>query len=150
MKLKEITVDKKHCLPLLLTADPCEVMINRYLDDGRLFVIEELGETVCVAVVIELENDAWELKNLATGARHQGKGYGTQMVKLLFEQLRGICTRMIVGTAENGKGFYERLGFVYVYTKKNFFTENYPTPIFDNGVQCVDMLYLEKNLMLPH
>ena len=144
MKLKEIKAGKRDYLPLLLLADPYEAMINKYLDDGRLFVIEEHGETVCVAVVIELENDVWELKNLATEPRHQGKGYGSQMVKLLFEQLRGVCKRMRVGTAENGKGFYERLGFVYAYTQKKFFTDNYPAPIFDEGVQCVDMLYLEK------
>ena len=143
--LKEIISDKRDYLPLLLLADPCEVMINRYLDDGRLFVIEEHGETVCVAVVLELDKYVWELKNLATEPRHQGKGYGSQMVELLFEQLRGVCKRMLVGTAENGKGFYQRLGFVYAYTQKNFFTDNYPEPIFDDGVQCVDMLYLEKH-----
>ena len=143
--LKEINAGKRDYLPLLLLADPCEAMINKYLDDGRLFVIEENGETVCVAVVIEVENDVWELKNLATEPRHQGKGYGSQMVKLLFEQLRGVCKRMLVGTAENGIGFYQRLGFVYAYTMKNFFIDNYPEPIFDEGGQCVDLIYLEKH-----
>lgn len=30
---------------------------------------------------------------------------------------------------------------------KNFFTDNYDHPIFECGVQLIDMVYLEKNLL---
>lgn len=36
-------------------------------------------------------------------------------------------------------GYYERYGFVQDHVVKNFFTDNYPEPIIDNGKPCVDM-----------
>ena len=47
-----------------------------------------------------------------------------------------------VGTSESGVGYYERYGFVRDHVVKNFFTNNYPEPIIDNGIPCVDMTYL--------
>ena len=29
---------------------------------------------------------------------------------------------------------------------KNFFINNYDEEIFDNGIQCIDMIYLEKKI----
>ena len=34
-----ITTDKKQYLPLLLLADPCEAMIDRYLEAGDMHVL---------------------------------------------------------------------------------------------------------------
>ena len=47
-----------------------------------------------------------------------------------------------MGTSESGVGYYERYGFVRDHVVKNFFTNNYPEPIIDNGIPCVDMTYL--------
>ena len=38
--------------------------------------------------------------------------------------------------------FYERCGFRRSHVLKNFFVENYPQPIFEDGVPCTDMIYL--------
>ena len=51
-------------------------------------------------------------------------------------------SRLWVGTSESGVGYYERYGFVRDHVVKNFFTNNYPEPIIDNGIPCVDMTYL--------
>lgn len=38
------------------------------------------------------------------------------------------------------------LWFLEVPRIKNFFTDNYDHPMFDDGVQLVDMVYLKKDL----
>ena len=42
--------------------------------------------------------------------------------------------------------FYERCGFERSHVVEGFFTENYDHPIFEGGVQLVDMVYLRKRL----
>ena len=42
--------------------------------------------------------------------------------------------------------FYEKCGFKRHHVVKDFFTRNYDHPIFEAGVQLVDMIYLQKPL----
>ena len=65
MQIEEIVTDKKNYLNLLLLADPQEDMIDRYLDDGRMFVLYD-DALKCAAVVTELNEQECELKNIAT------------------------------------------------------------------------------------
>ena len=49
MQLQIIEQEKKRFLPLLLLADPEEAMIDRYLEEGTLFVLsEEQREKMCI------------------------------------------------------------------------------------------------------
>ena len=43
-------------------------------------------------------------------------------------------------------GFYEKCGFVRSHKVQNFFTDNYDHPIYEGGVQLVDMVYLQRRL----
>lgn len=55
---------------------------------------------------------------------------------------------MIVGTANSSIGnlaFYQKVGFRITEVKKDFFSK-YPEPIFENGIQALDMIMFEKNL----
>ena len=42
--------------------------------------------------------------------------------------------------------FYEKCGFVRSHIIPNFFTDNYDHPIYEDGVQLVDMVYLQRQL----
>ncbi|WP_218958869.1 GNAT family N-acetyltransferase [Eggerthella guodeyinii] len=98
-RIVEVTADKKRYLDLLLLADEQEDMIDRYLDDGRLFVLDDDG-TKCVAVVVALSAEEFELKNIATYPQHQGKGYGRAMVEYLCDRYLGAFETMYVGTGD--------------------------------------------------
>ncbi|MEE1455791.1 MAG: GNAT family N-acetyltransferase, partial [Oscillospiraceae bacterium] len=41
---------------------------------------------------------------------------------------------------------YEKCGFVRSHIIPNFFTDNYDHPIYEDGVQLVDMVYLQRQL----
>ena len=74
MMIKEITENKKEYLNLLLLADEQEDMIDRYLDRGRMYVLEDNG-VKCECVVTDEGNGILEIKNIATEPEFQGKGY---------------------------------------------------------------------------
>jgi aminoglycoside 6'-N-acetyltransferase I len=41
---------------------------------------------------------------------------------------------------------YQKEGFEMSSIKKNFFVDNYPAPILENGILCKHMIMLEKEL----
>ena len=55
---------------------------------------------------------------------------------------------MQVGTSDSPLTipFYEKCGFIRHHIIKNFFTDNYDHPIFECGVQLVDMIYQQRKL----
>ena len=55
---------------------------------------------------------------------------------------------MLVGTGDIPWiiEFYQKNGFRFSHRIKNFFTDNYDHPMFEDGIQLVDMVYLSKEL----
>ncbi len=54
-----------------------------------------------------------------------------------------------VGTANSSIGqlaFYQKCGFRITGVDKDFFVRHYPEEIFENGIQCRDMVRLSQNL----
>jgi len=145
-QIRIVTENKKEYLPLLLEADPCEAMIDRYLEQGELAVLEEENKTIAAAVVVRLDDRRCELKNIAVVPEMQRKGCGTEFLRRLMERWSCRAEQMMVGTTVPTAPFYRSLGFRDSHVVKNFFTENYPEPIFEGDVPCVDLYYLKKNL----
>lgn len=146
MEFKEIVSDKKEFLELLRLADEQEDMIDRYLDNGHMFVLYD-DDLKCEAVVTELNSLECELKNIATMPNEQSKGYGKAMIQFLFDEFLSRYQTMYVGTGDvpGILNFYKSCGFRESHRVKNFFTDNYDEPIIDQGVQLIDMVYLRAD-----
>ena len=69
MKIWEIKENKKQFLSLLLLADEQENMIDRYLNKGRMYVLDDNG-IKCECVVTNEGNGVLELKNIATAPEY--------------------------------------------------------------------------------
>ncbi|MEG0384584.1 MAG: GNAT family N-acetyltransferase [Solibacillus sp.] len=147
MEIKQIIENKKQFLELLLLADEQESMIDRYLDRGEMFVLEEDG-VKAVCVVTDEGDGHFEIKNLATDPLYQRKGYGRKMIQAMFAQYQHKGHTMLVGTGDSPLTipFYESCGFVISHQIENFFIENYDYPIFEDGKQLKDIIVLKKNL----
>lgn len=145
MKITEITENKKQYLNLLLLADEQEDMIDRYLTRGRMFILTD-GIVKAECVVTDEGEGVLEIKNIATHPRYQRKGYSRALIDFIIKEFAGHYKTLRVGTGESPLTlpFYEKCGFVRAFTVKNFFTDNYDHPIFECGVQLVDMIYLER------
>jgi len=99
MIVEEVSANKKDYIDLLLLADEQENMIDRYLDAGRMFKLCDNG-VKSISVVVELNGNECELKNLATYPSEQRKGYGRAMVAFLFNEFLGKYKTMYVGTGD--------------------------------------------------
>ena len=102
--------------------------------------------TVCVVVAIDKET--CEFKNIATYKKYQGKGYAKALIKFVSDYYKNNYKTMLVGTGEAPTilSFYESCGFEQSHFIKNFFTDNYDHPMFEDGIQLIDMVYLKKKL----
>ena len=147
MKIVEVTENKKAYLDLLLLADEQEDMIDRYLDRGRMFVLEDDG-VQCECVVTDEGNGVLEIKNIATVPACQGKGYAKALIDFLVRTFQGQYSILQAGTGDSPLTlpFYEKCGFVLSHVVPHFFTDHYDHPIFEGGVQLVDMVYLQRTL----
>ena len=145
MNIKEIKEDKKQYLDLLLLADEQENMIDRYLDKGTMYILEDNG-VKAECVVLDVGDGVLEIKNIATVPQFQGKGYGKALIEFIVKKYRGKYSILQVGTGDSPSTipFYEKCGFVRSHIVENFFIDNYDQPIYDNGVQLTDMVYLRK------
>ena len=147
MQIRKVTESKKKYLDLLLLADEQEDMVDRYLDRGTMYVLEDGG--VKAECVLTDEGDGiLEIRNLAVDPAHQGMGYGRALIDFAADTYAGSHSILQVGTGDSPATvpFYERCGFVRSHIVPGFFTENYDHPILEAGVQLVDMVYLRKTL----
>ncbi len=147
MEIREVRDHKKQYLSLLLLADEQEDMIGRYLDRGTMYVLED-GEVRGECVVTDEGDGILEIKNIAVRPQDQGKGYGRALVDSLAARYKGRFTVMQAGTGDSPSTvpFYEKCGFVRSHRIRNFFTDHYDHPIYENGVLLTDMIYLKRRI----
>lgn len=142
-----LTENKKQHLDLLLLADESESMIDRYLERGELFILDDNG-VKAICVVTDEGNGVCELKNIAVTPESQRQGYGKRLIKYLLFYYSGNYNQMIAGTGDvpSSVGFYKSCGFEYSHRIENFFTDNYVHQMIEDGVLLKDMIYLKQEL----
>lgn len=147
MRIVEVKENKKQYLDLLLLADEQEDMVDRYIDKGTMYVLDDSG-VKCECVITDESTGIIEIKNIATVPEHQGKGYAKALIDFLVKEYGGKYSILQVGTGDSPLTipFYEKCGFTRSHRIPNFFTDNYDHPIYECGVQLVDMVYLQRSL----
>ena len=147
MKIREVNDNKKQFVSLLLLADEQENMVERYLEKGTMYVLED-NDVRAECVVTDEGNGILEIKNIAVVPEYQGKGYGKMLLDFLVRKYTGSYSILQVGTGDSPLmiPFYEKCGFVRSHIVPRFFTDNYDHPIYEGGIQLVDMVYLQKHL----
>ena len=147
MEIQKVNENKKQFLSLLLLADEQEDMVDRYLEKGTMYVLDDCG--VKAECVVTNEGDGiLEIKNIAVMPEHQKAGYGRALIDFLVRKYRGRYSILQVGTGGSPLTipFYEKCGFVRSHQIANFFPDNYDHPIYEYGVQLIDMIYLQRHL----
>lgn len=145
-KIYEVS-DKRKYMRLLLIADEQQDMVERYLDESRMFVLDDGGIkgeiTVCDA-----EGGILEIKNLAVEPQFKRLGYGRKLIDFIAEKFKNQFSELQVGTGDSPLTlpFYEKCGFEKSHVIKNFFKDNYDHAIVEGGVVLSDMVYLKKKL----
>jgi len=144
---------KKGELPpcdLLKLADPSSLMIDSYLPKSWIYLAELEKEIIGVYVLFPISDLKVEIKNIAVKPEFQGMGLGKLMLGHAEVTARSMnCKTIRVATANSSIAplhLYLSQGFLLKEIIPDFFIENYEKPIFENGVQCRDLMVLEKNL----
>ena len=135
---------------LLLDADPSMEVISTYLDLSEIYVALLEDKIIGTFVLYPVDDDTLEIKNIAVDEGLQRRGIG----KLLLNKAEQISVskgakKIDIATSNasfEALSLYQKAGFDMHSLKKNFIIENYPEPLFDNGIQCRHMIVLTKYL----
>jgi ribosomal protein S18 acetylase RimI-like enzyme len=144
--IRRLRNDEKPPMDLLLLADPSQKVVESYIHRGQCFVGELDEQVIAVYVLIDTRPQTVELVNIAVAEHIQGKGYGRQLVRHAIETARSMGYNVMeIGTGNSSIGqlaLYQKCGFRIVGVDRDYFTVHYPEPIYENGIQCRDMIRL--------
>lgn len=145
MEIKSIKDNKKDYLDLLLIGDEQEAMIDRYLERGDLFLLEENGTAKALCVVTREGEFLYELCNIAVLPECRRKGYGRCLIEFIFRHYPN-CQTLQLGTGDSPAtlDFYRALGFQEYAREKKHFLIHYDHPIYEGGKQLTDMVRLHR------
>jgi len=135
---------------LLLLADPSKAAIDKYIHESTIYVAAVEQTIVGVLVLYPVSEQVIEIKNIAVDENYQRRGIGKQMLqKAVSTAIDNKYETIIIGTGNSSIHqlfLYQQQGFELYDIRFNFFTDNYPEPIFEDGIQCRHMLMLRMNL----
>jgi ribosomal protein S18 acetylase RimI-like enzyme len=136
---------------LLLLADPERPAIDVYLSRSELFFAWGTdGLVVGVLVLTPLGEGEAEIKNIAVRPAWQGQGIGKRLLGFALSRARERGLQALeIGTGNSSfdqLALYQKIGFRMDRIERDFFTRHYEEPIFENGIQCRDMVMLRLEL----
>lgn len=150
MVIRSLRKDEQTPWDLLLLADPSEEMVSSYLKDSSCYVAELDNSVVGIIVLFPKSKDIVEIMNIAVSEYMQGKGIGSKLIKHGIEasKEKGFKT-VAIGTGNSSisqLALYQKAGFRIIGIDQDFFVRNYPEPIYENGIQCRDMIKLSMQI----
>ncbi len=137
-------------LDLLLLADPSEKLVKEYVSRGKCFIMELDEAMIGTYVLLPTRPETVEIVNVAVSEDHHGKGYGKCLVLHAIETAKKQGYKTIeIGTGNSGVvqlALYQKCGFRMTSIDRDFFIRHYDEPIFENGIQVIDMVRLSLDL----
>ncbi|KZR60137.1 GNAT family N-acetyltransferase [Pseudobacillus badius] len=150
MIIRRLNKDEHPPFELLLSADPSLEAVEKYVGRGQCLVAEQGGEVIGVYVLLPTRPHTVELVNVAVSEGQQGKGIGKQLVMHAIREAGKEGYQTIeIGTGNSSIGqlaLYQKCGFRVVGVDADFFIRHYSEEIFENGIQCRDMIRLSQDL----
>ncbi|WP_336786440.1 GNAT family N-acetyltransferase [Paenibacillus sp. MMO-177] len=151
MNLRNLYANEEYPLNLLLLADPSQKLVEEYVKRGDCWVAEVENQIIGVYVLLPTRPETVELVNVAVAENLHGKGIGKQLVlhAIHTSKIQGYKT-IEIGTGNSSIGqlaLYQKCGFRIIGVDIDFFTRHYPDDIYENGIQCRDMIRLSQDLI---
>jgi ribosomal protein S18 acetylase RimI-like enzyme len=150
MVIRKLNNGEKPPMDLLLLADPSRTMVEEYIKRGECFIAQSDGNINGVYVLLPTRPETVELVNIAVIEDQHGKGLGKQLVLNAVARAKSKGFKTIeIGTGNSSIGqlaLYQKCGFRITGVDKDFFIRHYPEEIYENGIQCRDMIRLSQDL----
>ncbi|MFJ7935085.1 GNAT family N-acetyltransferase [Sporosarcina sp. NPDC096371] len=150
MNIRKLNEHEIPPFDLLLLADPSREMVEEYLAIGECRVAEIASEIVGVYVLAKLDSETMEIMNIAVDERMHGRGIGKKLIGDAVQTARQLGYQSLeIGTGNSSIGqlaLYQKCGFRMEGVIKDFFIDHYDEAIYENGLQCRDMIRLAMEL----
>ncbi|MBL3648081.1 MULTISPECIES: GNAT family N-acetyltransferase [Bacillus] len=155
MMMQQLTIQKAknydHALyELLLLADPSKEIVDEYLARGECYTAYISGKLAGVYVMITTRPQTVEIVNIAVKQSMQKQGIGKQLIRDAIEKAKHMGAKVIeIGTGNSSihqLSLYQKCGFRLQAIDHDFFIRHYDEEIFENGIQCRDMVRLYLDL----
>ena len=148
MTFTKLEKDDQMPYELLLLADPSKDLVDKYLRQSDTFIARQNEETLGIVVLFPLTEETVEIKNIAVKPELQGQGIGSYLMEnVIMVAAVKKYKSVISGPQIPSIGqlyLYQKLGFEITEIRKHFFIDNYPEPIYENGLQAKHMLILTR------
>lgn len=148
--IRQLRKDERIPYDLLLLADESLEAIDKYILGSDMHVLEQENKIIAVYVLQSMNKNEIEIKNIAVASDCQGQGLGKLLLRdAACEAKRKGFKTIIIGTGDAGIKqlyLYQKEGFEVFDIKKNFFIDNYPEPVYENGIRLKHMIMLKKEL----
>jgi N-acetylglutamate synthase-like GNAT family acetyltransferase len=148
--IRQLRKDEKIPYDLLLLADESLEAIDKYIFGSDIYVLEHENKIIAVYVLQSINKNEVEIKNIAVDIDCQGQGIGKLLLRDVACKAKGKGFKtIIIGTGDAAIKqlyLYQKEGFEVFDIKKSFFIDNYPEPIYENGIQLKHMIMLKKEL----
>jgi len=135
---------------LLLEADPSEGFVQAYISEAFTRVAWFEEKAIGVYALKRLSPTSFELMNICVAEQFHGTGMGRRLLGHAIGLAEAKGGREVhLGTGNSSLGplrLYQRMGFRIVDVIPNYYPDNYPEPLVENGIPCVDMLRLKMML----
>ncbi|MEK3766011.1 GNAT family N-acetyltransferase [Solibacillus sp. FSL K6-4121] len=150
MNIRKLEEQDNIPMDLLLLADPSKSIVEEYITRGECFIAESEKQVVGVYILLPTRPKTVEIVNVAVAEEHHGKGIGKLLITdaIHVAKTKGYKT-IEIGTGNSSIGqlaLYQKCGFRIIGIDFDFFIKHYEEEIFENGIQCRDMIRLSKDL----
>ncbi|MCI4138004.1 GNAT family N-acetyltransferase [Bacillus vallismortis] len=153
--MQQLTIQKaknydESLYKLLLLADPSKEIVDEYLARGECYTANIASELAGVYVMITTRPQTAEIVNIAVKPTMQKQGIGKLLIRDAIEKAKHMGARVIeIGTGNSSMhqlSLYQKCGFRLQGIDRDFFIRHYEEEIFENGIQCRDMVRLYLDL----
>lgn len=138
-------------IELLLLADPSVELIRSYIEKGTCYLVKLDSEIIGISVTVKTEAHKIEIMNIAIKEEFQNRGIGKKLLSHTIEEAKRDGVESIeIGTGNSSIYqllFYQKCGFRITSVDQDFFRRNYSEKIFENGIECRDMIRMRIDLV---
>jgi len=129
---------------LLLLSDPSEEVIADYIHLTTKLVARLNGRIIGALLLLRTRPQTMEIMNVSVYEKYQNKGIGKRLINKAIEFARESKIKTLeIGTGNPGlvqMMLYQKCGFRIVGVELDYFRKNHEERIYENGIECRDMI----------
>lgn len=150
IEIRSLEDGEERPIELMLLADPSLSKVREYTDSGQCYIAKYKDETIGVIVLKATHPDTIEIVNIAVREDFQGKGIGKKLLQYAIHTAKDQHAKTLeIGTGNSSIHqllLYQKCGFRITDIERDYFTREYEEEIYENGIQCRDMIRLSMEL----